>query len=604
MALAVPVAQAARPATNSAAVALAPSISAGSNHNCSVRTGGIIVCWGDNSYGQTARPSGTYTAVTAGQGFSCALSTGSTLSCWGLSTSGQTSAPTGTYSALSAGSSHACAIKTDSTLACWGYNYWGQTTSPSGTFVAVSAGGGHSCAIKTDSTLACWGRADNGISTPPAGTYTALDAGLYHSCAIATGGSLACWGSSLSGEATPPAGTFGAVSAGSFYTCAIKADQTLICWGANTSGEATPPPGTFLAVSAGDGHACALRTDATIVCWGSNYSGETVPPFPPVVRYSGTGRFDTAAQISAHTFGSPCNCTAYIAYAYNFPDALAGAAAAGRVQGPVLLVDSTGPINSATAAELTRLKPYRIIVLGSAGVISPAVETALNTYATGYVVRYGGANRFATAAVISLNTFPVGIDMAAGPSAPIADKCYCTAYIAYAYNFPDALAGAAAAGTVTGPILLVNTAGPIPAATATELTRLKPDQIVVLGSTSVISAGVMTALDSYAPGHVVRYFGASRFETAAAISANTFAANCGCVAYIAYAYNFPDALAGAAAAGLIHGPVLLVNSTGTINSATAAELTRLQPNRIVVLGSEAVISADVFSALGAYAPTP
>ncbi|MGD0863189.1 MAG: choice-of-anchor D domain-containing protein, partial [Candidatus Limnocylindrales bacterium] len=57
---------------------------------------------------------------------------------------------------------------------------------------------------------------------------------------------------------------------------------------------------------------------------------------PRLVRYSGADRFATAAAVSAHTFGSPCHCTAYIATAYNFPDALAGAAAAGTIKGPVL----------------------------------------------------------------------------------------------------------------------------------------------------------------------------------------------------------------------------------------------------------------------------
>ncbi len=46
----------------------------------------------------------------------------------------------------------------------------------------------------------------------------------------------------------------------------------------------------------------------------------------------------------------------------------------------MLLVNTTGPIDSNTAAELTRLKPYRIIVLGSSGVISDQVMTDLGAY--------------------------------------------------------------------------------------------------------------------------------------------------------------------------------------------------------------------------------
>ncbi len=96
------------------------------------------------------------------------------------------------------------------------------------------------------------------------------------------------------------------------------------------------------------------------------------PIAPTIDRYAGASRFDTAAVISAHTF-APGVEVAYLAYAFNFPDALAGAAAAGTVKGPVLLVSQSGAINPATAAELTRLQPGRIVALGGVSVVSDAV---------------------------------------------------------------------------------------------------------------------------------------------------------------------------------------------------------------------------------------
>ena len=74
---------------------------------------------------------------------------------------------------------------------------------------------------------------------------------------------------------------------------------------------------------------------------------------------------------------------AYIANAYSFPDALAGAAAAGTIKGPVLLANSTGALNPATIAELTRLNPVNIVVLGGTGVISDAVLNSLKPYPVG-----------------------------------------------------------------------------------------------------------------------------------------------------------------------------------------------------------------------------
>ncbi len=99
-------------------------------------------------------------------------------------------------------------------------------------------------------------------------------------------------------------------------------------------------------------------------------------------RLAGATRFSTAAAISAATF-APGADVAYIANAYNFPDALAGAAAAGTIKGPVLLVSATGAINASTAAELTRLQPANIIVLGGTGAVSDAVLQGLTPYMTG-----------------------------------------------------------------------------------------------------------------------------------------------------------------------------------------------------------------------------
>ena len=103
---------------------------------------------------------------------------------------------------------------------------------------------------------------------------------------------------------------------------------------------------------------------------------------------------------------------------------------------------------------------------------------------------------------------------------------------------------------------------------------------------------------SYTAGSVVRQAGANRYATAAAISAGAFSPGVS-VAYVALGTNFPDALAAAAAAGHLDGPLLLV-TTSTIPIETAAELTRLRPGRIVVVGGPAVVSDGVLDALRPY----
>jgi VCBS repeat-containing protein len=314
----------------------------------------------------------------------------------------------------------------------------------------------------------------------------------------------------------------------------------------------------------------------------------TVVPVGGVGRLAGPDRYATAAAISAATFpvGVP---VAYVATGGNFPDALAGAAAGGFRGGPVLLVTQS-TIPQATLTELARLQPFKVVVLGSVAVVGEAVAEALRPYTTsGVVERYAGPDRYATAAAISAATFATG--------APVA-------YIATGANFPDALAGAAAGGFRGGPVLLV-TQFSIPAATLNELARLQPYRVVVLGSTGVVGDAVAAALVPYTTSGVVeRLAGPDRYATAAAISAATFTPGVP-VAYIATATNFPDALAGAAAGGHRGGPVLLVNpAVAALPAATAAELARLKPRSIIVLGSAGAVPDSIFSLLAPYAVAP
>ena len=66
---------------------------------------------------------------------------------------------------------------------------------------------------------------------------------------------------------------------------------------------------------------------------------------------------------------APGVATAYIASGRVYTDALSGAPVAGKNDNPVLLVDTT-KIPSSIAAELTRLQPGRIVVMGGPNTIS------------------------------------------------------------------------------------------------------------------------------------------------------------------------------------------------------------------------------------------
>ena len=66
----------------------------------------------------------------------------------------------------------------------------------------------------------------------------------------------------------------------------------------------------------------------------------------------------------------------YVATGLNFPDALAGAAAAGWWQAPILLVPGTS-IPADVSAEITRLGASKVIIVGGTSAVSLSVEGAL-----------------------------------------------------------------------------------------------------------------------------------------------------------------------------------------------------------------------------------
>lgn len=217
---------------------------------------------------------------------------------------------------------------------------------------------------------------------------------------------------------------------------------------------------------------------------------------------------------------------------------------------------------------------------GSPTTDDQAGETSPSAGDLGFSVeRLAGVDRYATAAAVSREFFAPGVPVAV---------------IATGANYPDGLAAGPAADELGGPVLFV-TKDAVPAATRTELLRLKPQQIVVVGGLDVISSPVRSKLDGLTDGTATRIAGTSRYDTAAALSAHTFPGGAN-IAYLATGTAFPDALAGGAAAGIQDAPMLLTQR-GHLSSATRAELERLDPDRIMLLGGTGAISEAVAAQL-------
>ncbi len=316
-------------------------------------------------------------------------------------------------------------------------------------------------------------------------------------------------------------------------------------------------------------------TSVSFTVAGSNPSGK-------VERWDGLDRYEASAKISAMSF-DPGVDTAFIASGLIFTDALSGSPIAGHTPGPMLLV-KTNEIPSSIKAELSRLKPHRIVVLGGPNTITTTVESQLHSYTTGAVSRWDGKDRYDASAKISAMSFKPGVD---------------TAFVASGLIFTDALSGSPIAGHTPGPMLLVKD-NAIPSSIIAELQRLKPHDIVVLGGPATIDDTVQQQLEAYTTGVVDRWDGLDRYEASAQISAKSFRPGVK-IAFIASGLIFTDALSGSPIAGHTPGPMLLVK-TNEIPPSIDTELDRLNPQKIVILGGPATVSTSVEADLAQYVP--
>ena len=221
-----------------------------------------------------------------------------------------------------------------------------------------------------------------------------------------------------------------------------------------------------------------------------------------------------------------------------------------------------------------------VSVVGGSAAVSDGVVGDIWA-AVGPVERISGSDRYATAATLSADTFSPGVDVV---------------FVARGDDFPDALTIASVAANMGGPILL---AAPtyLPSATAAELARLAPEEIVAVGGPGALSDAVVAGLAGFASGRVTRIAGADRYATAVAISQTYRDPGVGAV-YLATGLAFPDAM-GAATAAAHHSTSVLLTAPGSLPASVASELIRLAPGEVIIAGGLAAIGSDVEDAVEA-----
>jgi 5'-nucleotidase len=290
---------------------------------------------------------------------------------------------------------------------------------------------------------------------------------------------------------------------------------------------------------------------------------------PEPGRLAGETRYDTAVAASAAGWPNGAE-TVYVVSGEVYPDALSASPAAAGADAPILLTPA-GALPEKVAAEVDRLSPASIIIVGGTNSVSPAVETALAGIAD--VTRIQGADRYETSRKVAAEAFPDGAN---------------EAIVAAGANFADALsAGAAIDGD--GPVILVNgTAGSLDTPTAGLIESLDAGEIAVVGGEKSVSAGIFGEISDLTDA--VRLGGADRYESSRLINEHFF--DSADRVLLVSGQVFPDALSGSGLAPKWDAPLFTVPGT-CVPADTLDQITALGAKDVTLLGGANTLSAGV-----------
>ncbi len=198
--------------------------------------------------------------------------------------------------------------------------------------------------------------------------------------------------------------------------------------------------------------------------------------------------------------------------------------------------------------------------------------------------RIAGVDRFDTSAALSREVIPDG------ERAPVV-------YLVNGTGFADALsAGPAAAAR--GGVLLLTGRNSIPAPIQSELERIDPLEIIIVGGTGAVSSAVEIAARAYVddPGDVRRLAGSDRYATSLAVVTDALASQpANTPIWIATGRTFPDALAAGPAAAHLDGQVLLIDGASIgVSAPVMALLKSHRPTYITVVGGPGAVTEGAY----------
>lgn len=253
---------------------------------------------------------------------------------------------------------------------------------------------------------------------------------------------------------------------------------------------------------------------------------------PTLSRISGVDRYATAVAASRAT--TPTGTSVPVVYlAPTVFDEAYSAVPAAAVQGGTVLLTRPDVLPAVVAAELDRLNPGRIVLVGDTARLGSAVASAVARY--GPVSRIGSSSRVNTSMSLNRSAFTSAT----------------RAWVATSASTSEAtVAGVAAAGHRSPLLVVTGTSSDLTSAHATLLRDLGVTSVTIVGGTGAVSAGIEADLVALlGPGNVVRASGADRYATASRVNALAWPDLPGGTAYLASATDLSNAFAGATLAG-------------------------------------------------------
>jgi len=292
-------------------------------------------------------------------------------------------------------------------------------------------------------------------------------------------------------------------------------------------------------------------------------------------RLSGDDRYETAINISKYSWADGSSEIAFLATGEDFPDALCAAPLARKYNAPILLNGNTS-LDTRVGDELKRLGAKTVYIVGGISTISLEVQNEIENMKI-KCYRVQGEDRYETSIEIAklIGNFSEVV-------------------IAADSDFPDVLSIAPIAAKKGMPIIL-SPKDALPDSVTDYLTGKYITNAYIIGGVEVLSNSVAQQVPSInAPK---RLYGMDRYETNIAII-NAFSNELNYdTVFVATGDNFPDALAGSAAAPKSSSPIILVGNTPTVTTKHFIALNIQYINKIKALGGEGAVSSTTLQEL-------